>query len=270
LGIPREGIARDSFTARWGGERWIRETGKILSAFAGEEPDSVDEEKISARDIVKIGTPLYGNIMQLTYDGGRFNFSPRLLAQELAKIVEYGEVTLTFEETSDAYAKRTIIKAASYLPIRMVEKITEGIPGIDARAFLGRGLARLDDGCVTVKTNSVRTSLHELVHAWEYSHGNRAARQLSKEFYAYRTNDQKLRNLRNFVNVVLTLGLGGFSYGSNEKYMTGFVNAYMGKENGVEVYSSGMEYVFFDRFNIWQKDPEATKFILGSLIFWGR
>ena len=43
----------------------------------------------------------------------------------------------------------------------------------------------------------------------------------------------------------------------------------MGKEGGAEIYGCGFEYVFFNSRDIWRRDPETTKFILGTLIFYG-
>jgi hypothetical protein len=77
--------------------------------------------------------------------------------------------------------------------------------------------------------------------------------ELKKEFYEERTRGAKLRSFF-------------FGYRPDEKYRSGFVDEYMGKEGGAEIYSCGVEYVFFNRYDIWRRDPEATKFILGVLI----
>jgi hypothetical protein len=110
-----------------------------------------------------------------------------------------------------------------------------------------------------IKTNSVKLSLHELGHALERSIGHLPL--LRNEFYEERTRGNRLRRL--------SRGLIPFGYRPYEKYRAGFVYRYMGKEGGVELYSCGIEYVFFNCRDIWRRDPEVTKFILGTLIFYG-
>ena len=117
----------------------------------------------------------------------------------------------------------------------------------------------------TLRANTIRIALHELGHAWVFSLGrNHVLHRLRTEFYEERTRGEEARRLRTFGNALFTLGMG---YSANERYRPGFVDAYMGKENGVELFGSGLEYVFFNRHDIWRGDPEVTKFILGSLIF---
>ena len=229
------------------GEEWVDKTRKTLHKTTG---------TIGVGDMIKIGAPAYYHIRGLAERGESFNIFPELVAGELSKVAEYGGVKPKFDSKGERSAKRTLIKAASYLPADVVRRI----PAVEARTVIGRGRFRqYDSGRAVIKTNGVRLSLHELAHAFEYS--DHHLLRLRKEFYDERTRGKKLRNLHFF--------LFPFGYGPDEKYKEGFVDRYMGKEGGVEVYSCGVEYVFFNRRSIWHRDPEATKFILGSLIFYG-
>jgi len=228
------------------GEKWVDETQKALHKLT---------EKIGVAEMIKIGSPAYKHIMGLA-EPDPFNMSPELVAKELSKVVEYGGAGLKFDGKGERYAKKTLLKAASYLPAEVVRRV----PAVEARTVIGRGLfRRYSPNRALIKTNDVKTSLHELGHALEYSTGHLLS--LRKEFYEKRTQGKTLRNLSCF--------LIPFGYRPDEKYKAGFVDRYMGKENGVEVFSCGVEYVFFNRHDIWHRDPEATKFVLGSLIFYG-
>ena len=243
------GTPEMSATTQYGvpGEKWVDETRKTLHKLS---------EKIGVAEVIKIGSPAYKHIMSLAEPIDPFNIFPELVAKELSKVVEYGGTKLKFDGKGERYAKKTLLKAASYLPTEAVRRV----PAVDARTVVGRGLYRqYAPDRALIKTNNVKTSLHELGHALEYSSGHLL--RLRKEFYEKRTQGKTLRNLSCF--------LIPFGYRPDEKYKAGFVDRYMGKENGVEVFSCGVEYVFFNRHDIWHRDPEATKFVLGSLIFYG-
>ena len=205
--------------------------------------------------MIKVGTPVYHHIMSLM-EPHEFNIFPELVAGELAKVAEYGVPELDFVNKSDRYAKITLLRAASYLPVKVVQRI----PALEALTVIGRGwFYQYTNGRIVIKTNGVRISLHELGHVLEYSDDHLLL--LRQEFYENRTRGNKLKKLG--------CGLSSFVYKSDERYRAGFVDRYMGKEDGVEVFSCGIEYVFFNRRDIWRRDPEVTQFILGSLIFYG-
>ena len=228
------------------GEQWVDKTRKTLLRLTG---------KIGVSEMIKLGTPAYRHIRDMTERGGIY-ILPELIAGELSKVAEYGGAELRFTDGSDRYAKRILIEAASFLPAEMVRRI----PILEARTVIGRGWFRqysLDR--VFIKANNVKISLHELGHALEHSIGH--LRLLRNEFYENRTQGNQLRRLNRF--------LLPFGYRPYEKYRAGLVSRYMGKEGGVELYSCGLEYVFFNSHDIWRRDPEMTKFILGTLIFYG-
>ena len=229
------------------GEKWVDKTLQTLRKLPKE---------IGVPEMTKIGSPAYYHIRGLIERGGSSANSPELVAGELSKVVEYGGADLRFANEGERHAKRALRKAASYLPAKVIRRI----PVLDARTVVGRGWFRqYDSGKTVVKINDAKISLHELGHVLEHSSAHLL--RLRKEIYENKTRGEKLRKLSAF-NLP-------FGYGRDEKYKAGFVSRYMGKEGGVEVYSCGIEYVFFNSSDIWHRDPEVTKFILGSLIFYG-
>ena len=241
------GISRDTASYSISGEKWVDETRKTLAKLTG---------KIGVPEMIKIGAPAYRHIRNLAEQGESFSVFPELVAGELSKVADYGDVRPKFDGKSERYAKRTLLKAASYVPVKIVRRI----PILEARTVIGRGwFIQYSPDKAVIKTNGVKLSLHELGHAFEHSDGRLL--RLREEFYENRTQGKALRKLNCFSLP--------FGYGPDEKYRAGFVDRYMGKEGGVEVYSCGLEYVFFNSRDIWHRDPEVTKFILGSLIFYG-
>jgi hypothetical protein len=61
-----------------------------------------------------------------------------------------------------------------------------------------------------------------------------------------------------------------YFYGPREKFRAGFIWPYLGKEGGEELMSAGIECLMWNRFDVWNRDPELIKFLLGMLIFFGR
>ena len=230
-------------------EKWVDETRKTLHGLTGE---------IGVSEVIKIGAPAYHHIRSLMERGCEkaLDAFPELVAEELSKVAEYGGAELEFGDNCERRAKRTLIKAASYLPAWVIRRI----PALEAWTVIGRGRFRqYASGRVVIKTNVVKLSLHELGHVFEHSAGHLL--RLRKEFYENRTRGRTPKKLNGWRLP--------FGYRPDEKYKAGFVTRYMGKEDGVEVYSCGLEYVFFNSHDIWRRDPEAAKFLLGSLIFYG-
>ena len=241
------GISRDTVSYSSSGEEWVDETWKILHKST---------EKIGVPEMIKIGAPLYYHIMSLAEREQSFAIFPELVAAELSKVAEYCEKKPKFDAKSERNAKRTLIKAASYLPSNVISRI----PALEAYAVVGRGLFRqYACGRVVIKTTGVKISLHELGHVFERSADHLL--RLRTELYESRTQGKPPKKLNPWRLP--------FGYRPDEEYRSGFVDRYMGKEGGVEVYSCGIEYVFFNNHDIWHRDPEVTKFILGSLIFYG-
>ena len=238
-------LSKNAALFRASSEQWVNNTHKTLYKLTG---------KIGVAEMIKIGAPVYHHIWSFT-EHGETRIFPELVAGELAKVTEYGGAKLDFYDKSDRRAKKMLIKAASYLPTKIVQRI----PTLEALKVTGRGRISQYTDKTVIKTTDVRISLHELGHALEYS--DKHLFLMKKDFYENRTQGKEL--------LKLNCGIYFFFYRPDERYRTGFVNRYMGKENGAEVFSCGVEYVFYNRCDIWRKDPEATKFILGSLIFYG-
>jgi hypothetical protein len=113
-----------------------------------------------------------------------------------------------------------------------------------------------------IMTNNLKTSLHELVHAYEDKPFASFESKLKRAFYERRTEGKKLRRLGRMTNL--------YFYGSHEKFRAGFIWPYLGKEGGEELMSAGIECLMWNRFDVWNRDPELVKFLLGMLIFFGR
>jgi hypothetical protein len=185
---------------------------------------------------------------------------PRIIAGELSKVVPFGGVQLEFNDSrSSDYAKEMLIEASGFLPSRWLECIVHLNRGRKLTARMAsRGMYRSG----LIRVSSLKTSLHELVHAYEDKPLASLEGKLKFEFYERRTRGRKLRNLSRITNL--------YFYGPEEKFRAGFVYRYIGKERGVELMSMGIECLMWNKFDIWNKDPELTKFLLGMLIFFGR
>ena len=105
------------------------------------------------------------------------------------------------------------------------------------------------------------TVVHELGHLMEHSIPKIA--DLSQQFYNKRTKGETLEKLKDIT--------GDDSYTDDEvTRKDNFANPYIGKWYGSlgssEIISIGMEGVLFNSYDLWQKDPEHTKFMLGLIL----
>jgi hypothetical protein len=252
--------ASASFAA---GDGWARETEKILAGLAA---SCGKTSGISPEDIASLGTPAYFCLLPRVTEESSYSMTffadgmPRVIVRELSKAVPFGGVTLNFDDWgTDGYAKKTLIEASAFLPSRWLRQIVSNSGGRaisvrrSARGWYRRGM---------IVTNGLKTSLHELVHAYEDTPFPSLEQKLKTAFYEGRTRGKKLRNLSRITNF--------YFYGANEKFRAGFVWQYLGKEHGEELMSAGIECMLWNRFDIWNRDPELVKFLLGMIIFFGR
>lgn len=221
--------------------------------------------RLSAGEIVSLGTPAYDHLLGLVTKESSYVMTffadklPRVITGELSKVVPFGGVTLDFcDFGTDGSAKKSLIEASEFLPRRWLGWI----------AYLNRerGIAvsrstRGEYRAGAIKTNNLKTSLHELVHAYEDKRFAAPDHKLKLEFYERRTRGKALRHLSRVTNL--------YFYGAREKFRSGFVWRYLGKEHGEELMSAGIECLMWNRFDIWNRDPELVKFLLGMLIFFG-
>jgi hypothetical protein len=269
IASAKEGVAAPAHSPGLpigGEEGWVGETRKILAEIA--VPEERTEREIGGGliiSLISLGAPAYehllGRVSQessyaLTYftDG-----MPRIIVGELSKVVPFGGAPLEFDDSrSNNDAKKMLVEASGFLPTRWLERIVclnherKLTAKIASRGRYYKG---------EIKTNNLKTSLHELVHAYEDRPSANLEIKLRSEFYAQRTKGKKLRNLSRITNL--------YFYGPKEKFRAGFVYQYIGKERGVELTSMGIECLMWNRFDIWNRDVELTKFLLGMLIFFG-
>jgi hypothetical protein len=226
------------------------------------------EGKIGVDSIISLGTPAYAHLRGRVSEESSYALTffaeglPKIIAGTLSKAVPFGGVRLEFDDLrSSGLAAEMIAEASGFLPTRWLERIArlnrgrKLVVGIASRGQYRSG---------RIMTNNLKTSFHELVHAYEGDPPKHLENKLRSEFYERKTSGKgakKLRKLSRITNL--------YFYGHEEKFRAGFVCNYIGKERGVELMSMGLECLMWNRYNIWNRDPEMTKFLLGMMIFFG-
>lgn len=253
---------------------WVSETAVILEGLItrrGEPPapgafEYHDGIWVSPEAMTALGDPAYRHLLGTVTRESSYVLSfladrlPLVIAGELSKVVPFGGVTLRLDDAgTDGSAKAMIERASEFLPSRWLAWIVYLNGG---RPIAVRRSPRGEYRAGRIMTNNLRTSLHELIHAYEDKPFPSIARKLKLAFYEKRTDGKKLRRLGRITNL--------YFYGRNEKFRAGFVWTYLGKEGGEELMSAGMECLMWNRFDVWNRDPELVKFLLGMLIFFGR
>lgn len=112
-------------------------------------------------------------------------------------------------------------------------------------------------------SDDIRVTLHEYGHRLEYNVPNLKKKVI--EFYKKRTKGEKAVSLRDVT---------GVPYRPEEiTKLDKFCDPYIGKlyeyqgiQNATEILSMGLEGLFYNRYNMWEKDPEMIKFIYGLLV----
>jgi hypothetical protein len=256
--------AYSSLLATRGDESWVGETRKMLAEMTASGEST--EHDVGVDQIISLGVPAYDHLLDRVSKESSYVLTfladgmPRIIIGELSKVMPFGGVPLEFDDfKSSAYAKRMLVEVSGFLPTRWLERVVY----LNRERKLtaeraSRGMYRKGK----IKTNNLKTSLHELVHAYEDESPASLEKKLRSEFYERRTKGKKLRHLSRITNL--------YFYESQEKFRAGFVYPYIGKERGVELMSMGIECLMWNRFDIWNRDAELTKFLLGMLIFFGR
>jgi hypothetical protein len=250
-------------TAREGGD-WIGETEKILAEMP--DPHGRVRREIEVKWIISLGAPAYGHLLGRVSEESSYSLTffadrmPQIIAGELSKVIPFGGVPLEFDDfRSSERAKKMLVRASEFLPTLWLKWIV----CLNRERKLTAGIASRGEyrkGQITVK--NLKNSLHELVHAYEDKPFAGLENKLRSEFYERRTRGRKLRNLSRITNL--------YFYRHEEKFRAGFVYQYIGKERGVELMSMGIECLMWNRFDVWNRDSELTKFLIGMMIFFGR
>jgi hypothetical protein len=256
------------------GGDWVGETASILDGLTARrgkpsgEGDCLyhDGIWISPDGMVSLGEPAYRSLLGAVTRESSYALSffadklPRVIVGELSKAVPFGGVELSLDASgTDGSAKAALTEASAFLPSRWLGWIVY-LNG--NRAITVRRSPRGEYRSGRIMTNNLKTSLHELVHAYEDKPFASIERKLKLAFYERRTGGKKLRRLGRITNL--------YFYGPREKFRAGFTWPYLGKEGGIELMSAGIECLMWNRFDIWNRDPELVKFLLGMLIFFGR
>jgi hypothetical protein len=229
---------------------------------------STPEEQVKAliaagvktdQDAIAIGELLYGNLLPYTKDADTLR---KNILGELAKYRDFGG-TPTFLKGSHSTARTFIEEAAKLYPADWINEINKN-GGIYARgAVRGRHLYWQGRHEIAIDLRGTATAAHELGHALERYF---SSKNIEKQFYNRRTSDEKLESLRTLYPKD--------GYKANEKTRKDqFAHAYMGKDYGgqtYEVYSMALEDIYFNTFDMWHKDPETIKFMLGTLLGVGK
>lgn len=181
----------------------------------------------------------------------------------LSRYRTFGSAPVGFTKASDAKAMKAVVEGYAYLPNDWVNNAMKGkviyASIADERAFTKVIDARTREISVPKGRFAIQYALHEWGHAME---DVPIVSALQHEFYTRRTFGFPIERLRNIYPLR--------GYDIHEKTRRDrFVDAYMGKLYGgrrYEIVSMGLEYVFFNPKEIWRKDPEYVKFILGLLL----
>ncbi|GHS95228.1 hypothetical protein AGMMS50276_10010 [Synergistales bacterium] len=223
-----------------------------------------DFGSVDKNDLIDLGTPAYDYIFSKKgYD------DPRFIRWAMSRVVEYDDnEELVFSPSSDRSAVISFGVAFRFFPKIVKKAIKAQYPVLTVKSvsILEKTLVYNRGDTIETFGRDVRVSLHELGHSYEYSNYD-FINKAKLGFYSARTagkpskrlNTTPLRIFAFFVKV----------YPDNYYFKEGFIENYMGKTPGDEVFSCGISYVFFNSLNIWERDPESVKFIIGSLILSG-
>lgn len=170
-------------------------------------------------------------------------------------------VDLHYKPGAKKAAKKCVSEALSYYPVDWVERLIERtrreplkLRTNSNRAYFYNAGNELSLYTFAGELKNIRASIHELGHFVE--HTVPEVLEATLAFYVYRTRGEELRWL-------------GPGYGKDEQYRPDkFVSPYMGKDYGgrtTEILSMGMEDIFTQRYNTWEKDPQYMQFILGVI-----
>ena len=244
--------------------------GRTSTVQIGSNVEGERERKVLAgidagvrteKDAIALGELLYDRMLGVVENSEDTNSLADLIATEVGKYRQLGG-TPTFVARSNNVAKAAISQAAKWYPSDWMDEINAN-GGILAKK-VRRGYFRFTGNHheIAVSGNAVRTALHELGHALEKHF---RSIDIEREFYARRTSGSPLERLKDVT---------GIKYGPDEvTRKDDFADAYMGKDykgRAFEVFSMALEGVYFNERDMWHKDPESIKFMIGILLGGGR
>ncbi|GHS88027.1 hypothetical protein AGMMS49957_08930 [Synergistales bacterium] len=248
-------------------EDYVLETFKIIeNLFQSKiiKENYFDFDAIDKNDLINLGTPVYNYIFSKKEHG-----DSKFIKWVMSRVVEYDDNEgLVFDSSSDRSAVISFGNAFNYFPKIVKKTIKTAFPVLTVKSFSIFQKTLVYNRGDTIETfgRDVRVSLHELGHSYEYSNYG-FINKAKSDFYAARTAGKPQKRLN-----TIPLRIFAFFikvYPDNYYFKEGFIENYMGKTDGEELFSCGISYVFFNGLDIWERDPESVKFILGSLILSG-
>jgi hypothetical protein len=168
-----------------------------------------------------------------------------------------------FVNGSDKTARQRIEQVSPYYPTAWMDKINAhgGIFAKSAARGYHVRYPNYHEIVLSAKDalGENMTAHHEMAHAAEHYFN---VKDIEKQFYHRRTLGESLEKLKDL--------FPGSSYENDEVTKKDkFANPYMGKDykgRSYEVVSMAMEGVFYNEYDMWNKDPESIKLMIGILL----
>jgi hypothetical protein len=238
-----------------------------VAAAHGREavPEAEREKKIKQliaagintdQDAIAIGDLLYSHMLNIV-DSNNVSKLPDLLAGEIEKYRDLGG-SLHFVKGSHDKAKASIAEATKLYPTDWLNEISKN-GGVLAKAA-ARGMHIYSNGHHEIAIDAAKsTAIHELGHAFERYFGSLS---IEKQTYDRRTKGEALEQLS---KIYPSDGYKDYEMTRKDK----FAHAYMGKDYGgksYELYSTSLQGVYFNELDMWHKDPESIKLMIGVLL----
>lgn len=223
--------------------------------------EAIDAGVRTEKDAIALGELLYDRMLGVVENIDDTKSLADAMAAEIGKYRELG-ATPSFVPRSNKAAKAFIEQASKWYPSDWMQEINAN-GGILAKS-VRRGYFRLTAMYheIAVSGNGARTALHELGHAFERHF---RSIDIEREFYNRRTAGLPLERLKDITNL---------RYDPKEvTRKDDFADPYMGKDykgRAYEVFSMGLEGVYFNDRDMWHKDPDCIKFMIGILLGVGR
>lgn len=218
---------------------------------------------VSDIDAINLGDIAYDSLFSLVEKSNPV-FLPDALLTELSQFRDFGG-DVKFVTGGDWLAEEFTRLGARRIPTDWIDRMNKygGIQAIMAPQTQGlnRGQMerKLGHFVLTVDTNGAETAVHEFGHGLEWLYGSKS---IEKMFYDRRTAGNALESIKALTGVS--------AYKDTEMTRKdAFVSPYMGKDYGgsaYEIYSMGLQYLYYNRQNFWRADPEYVRFMIGILL----
>ena len=164
---------------------------------------------------------------------------------------------LVMQKGSSKYAKDEIQKALLFYPENAGNDIVKFFANVKAKKTQ-RGYFSYSRKEISISSRKT-VAVHELAHTLEHLHPWIV--QAESDFYSRRTSGEALKSLKSVT---------GLTYSSTEMTRTDkFIHPYIGKDYGGsawEIFSMGVEQVFFEKYSTKGVDKDFESFILGIIM----